>query len=203
MLLSCLLLNWPAVLFSQALDSVCLHRINSRVKHSIFIRTIDSIDFTTYQINSKLFDKKFKNDSIFIIQRDNSYHQRTAFVGEYTRKDSVHFIDFLIFTDETQFIKINGCNNARISRNNLPELERLEMNADLSGFLITAYTMYLGNDKVMSTFHITQANFPDDVKKTIMKLRVGDIIIFDGIKVKGPDNEIRTVQNPPGYIIIE
>jgi hypothetical protein len=193
--------SWPTVTFSQIVDSVCFHPMSIKSKNPTFIRKIDLPDLKKYQLNSRLFEPQFDNNSISVVMSDTIYHYPTAFVGEYTRSDSIHFIDFAIFLPPSQtFIKLNGCSNPNLSRNILPTLERLET---LPGFSITSYIMYIIKGQVVSTFNLTKAEFPKHVKQALMKLDVGDKIIFDNIQVYGPDNQKRTVQNPPGYVVTD
>jgi len=96
-------------------------------------------------------------------------------------------------------IKINGTIGSAIKKSILPTLNKLESRP---GLTITSYEMYIIKDKIVSTFNMTTDDFSDDVKQTIIKLNIGDMILFDKIRVLGPDEQIRTVQNPPAYVII-
>jgi hypothetical protein len=112
------------VCIGQTRDSVCIHKFTST--HWQSIRAIDSIDYLEYSSVSNYFQKRFHNNSLYIGLSNDNCLPKTLFIGEYTNKDSIHFIDFIDFIEIQRHefrVCIEGICGYTISRINYHKLK--------------------------------------------------------------------------------
>lgn len=132
--------------FSQVYDSVCLHDRQVKNFQSIFVRKIGPVHFPNYKINSEYFNKGRRGDSLFVSIKDGTCLPTTVFVGEYTNAGSVHFIDYMRSQGSKPIIQIENICGQFISRNQLPDLNRLVVNIEAEPVKIVSAIMYIQID---------------------------------------------------------
>ena len=194
----------------QLRDSISVHqyKFSGTWSESIngwqAIRKIDSSGYANYKLNSKFFGKVFRNDSLYIFLKDNHDNDSTPaslLIGEYTTKDSIHFIDFM---DSIKFshIGIQNITGRYISRNQLPELKEITVGSNKDLFRFVSCDLYIIIDSGFVAFHLDKTEFPGSVRNSLMKLRKGGSIIMDNVKILCPDGSIRSVIGS-SYLISE
>lgn len=145
-----------------------------------------------------------KGDSLYIyIKGKVDCLPQTVFVGEYTTADSIHFVDFMLSEGIKPPIQIENICGYTISRNQLPGLKRLVFNAGAGSVTIVSATMYIQTDTSVVSFTLDESGvFSDEIKQYLLKMQEGKVIVFDNIRVLvKEDGLMRTIQNPPGYMI--
>jgi hypothetical protein len=171
----------------QVRDSVCVHNFTSAYFQGIC--PIDSTEYSHCISNSQYFKTIFYNDSLYIEVKENSCIPKTIFIGEYTTRDSIHFIHFLQITRPLFRACLEGICNKTISRNQLPQLRRMTLctNIDSLKMIITSYSLYVQHDNSFPVFNVTGAEIPKEALNLIMSLKENQSITIDDIKVLGPD----------------
>lgn len=188
--------------FSQVKDSVCAHDFYGTSFRAIGIRKIDSAGYASYKVNSAYFGKGWGRDSLYIYVKSHiDCLPATAFVGEYTGAGSIRFVDFLRSRGIKPTVQVENICGYTIYRNQLADLKRLVANIDTLSIKIVSATMYIQLDTGYVNFNLEDGIFSDEVKKCLVKMHEGQVIVFDNIRVLIRQDGLRTIQNPPGYII--
>jgi hypothetical protein len=182
-----LVCNALSICSGQVRDSICVHNFTSNYWQSIC--PIDSAEYSNCISNSPYFKEVFHNDSLYIELRENSCLPKTIFIGEYSTKDSIHFIHFLQITRPLLRACIEGICSTTISRDQLPQLRRMTLctNIDSLKMIITGYDLYVQHDTTFPVFKVTGTEIPKEALNLIMSLKENQSITIDNIRILGPD----------------
>jgi|GEM_PF-6819115 hypothetical protein len=182
-----LICNAVTICSGQVRDSICIHNFTSNYWQSIC--PIDSSAYSKCISNSDYFIKGFQNDSLYIQLKENPCIPKTIFIGEYTTRDSIHFIHFLQITKPWLRACLEGICSSTISRNQLPQLHRMILctNIDSLKMVITSYSLYVQHNNSFPVFKVTGTEIPKEALNLIMSLKENQSITIDDIKVLGPD----------------
>ncbi len=184
------LLNNLTICKGQVRDSICIHSITKNYWQSI--RPIDSLGYTNYISNSEYFKKEFHNDSLFIKITENSCLPETVFIGEFTTKDSIRFIDFIKIGRPYFNLCMEGICSKFINRNQLPQIRKIKLCTNQKNIKLFECDLFIQNDSTYNKFKIKGTILPVAVRNLIIRLKENQYIYAENIKVLTPDG-VRTI----------
>lgn len=193
-----LILNNLIICKGQVRDSVCIHSFTKNYWQSI--RPIDSLGYTNYISNSEYFKKRFHNDSLYITLTENSCKPETVFIGEFTTKDSIRFIDFIKIGRPYFNLCIEGICSKFINRNQLPQIRRITLRTNQNPYKLFECDLYIQNDSSYTKFKIKGTLLPLAARNQIIRLKENQYINAENIKVVTPYG-IRTINASCTYQI--
>jgi hypothetical protein len=170
---------------SQVRDSVTI--LDFTKKKSQRIRSIDSVGFSNYVIKSPYFKKRIYNDSLQISRLETSCNTKTIFLGEYTTKDSIHFIDFVKFSNPSNHLSLGGICSSFITRDQLPQIKKITVHPSPYpspyNFTFSECYLYIQSDTGNVVFHVKGSSLPVAAINYLLKLKENQYIYLTDIKV--------------------
>jgi hypothetical protein len=171
----------------QVRDSVTI--LDFTKKKSQRIRPIDSVSFSNYLIKSPYFIKRFYNDSLYIRLNEISCFTKTVFLGEYTSKDSIHFIDFIKFSNPEIHLSLGGVCGNFITRDQLPQIKKITVHSSPYNITFSECDIYIQSDTGNVHFKVKGSSLPPAAINYILKLKENQYIYLTDIKVMTPDGK--------------
>jgi hypothetical protein len=151
------------------------------------IRPIDSASFANYNIKSTCFRKRFLNDSLYLSLTETSCLKKTIFLGEYTSKDSIHFIDFVTFYNPSFHVSLGGICGDKITRDQLPQIKKIVLHSSPFKVSISSCDLYIQKDTGNEIFKVKGSLIPKVAMDCILKLKENQHILLANVKVLTPD----------------
>ena len=150
------------------------------------------------KIIQKRILKKHKNDTIEITEKHGCIvhswkvieHMQMTFNTKQAKElKKLNYKKEIELIRNKPHIVINGARHGDIKKEVLQELDSLTFSKN--DMYVSSFELYLDTDATFSS--ISSSNkLTETMKSAIMKLKKGDKIYFDEIKIKGPDDIIRT-----------
>jgi hypothetical protein len=184
-----LLLNFiqPNICKAQIRDSVTI--LDFTKKKSQRVRPIDSVGFSNYLIKSPYFKKRFYKDSLYISLNEISCFEKTIFLGEYTSKDSIHYIDFVKFSNPSFHVSLGDLCGSFITRDQLPQIKKITVHSSPYNFTFSECYLYIQSDTGNVTFNVKGSSLPPAAINYILKLKENQYIYLTDIKVMTADGK--------------
>ncbi len=166
----------PILCKGQVRDSVTI--LDFTKKQRLFrqgIRPIDSASFDNYNIKSTYFQKRFLNDSLYVSLTETSCLKKNIFLGEYTSKDSIHFIDFVTFYNPSFHVSLGGICGDKISRDHLPQIKKITIHSSPNKFTFSECDLYIQKDSAFVNFKVKGSSIPKAAIELILTLKKTNI----------------------------
>ena len=142
--------------------------------------------------------KKHRNDTIEITEKQGcvvhswkviEHMQMTFNTKQEKELKKLNYKKEIELIRNKPHIVINGARHGKIKKEMLQELDSLTFSKN--GINVSSFEIYLETDTAYSSTSSSN-KLTETMKSEIMKLKTGDKIYFDEIKIKDPDNITRT-----------